>query len=66
MIVLQDVSRTCSIGGTEVHALTGIDLEVGRGLSTPGNTRARLPGRLIDRLGRTVRGQAEVLPDKRR
>ena len=31
MIVLQDVSRTYSIGGTEVHALTGIDLEVGRG-----------------------------------
>ena len=31
MIVLQDVSRIYSIGGTEVHALTGIDLEVSRG-----------------------------------
>ena len=31
MIVLQDVSRTYSIGGTELHALAGIDLEVGRG-----------------------------------
>ena len=31
MIVLQNVSRTYSIGGTEVHALAGVDLEVGKG-----------------------------------
>ena len=31
MIVLRNVSRSYSLGGTEVHALAGIDLEVGRG-----------------------------------
>ncbi len=31
MIILQNVSRSYSIGGTEVHALAGVDLEVGRG-----------------------------------
>ena len=31
MIVLQNVSRTYSIGGTEVHALAGVDLEVDKG-----------------------------------
>ena len=31
MIVLQNVSRTYSIGGTEVQALAGVDLEVDKG-----------------------------------
>ena len=31
MIVLQNVSRAYSIGGTEVHALAGVDLEVHKG-----------------------------------
>ena len=31
MIFLRDISRTYSIGGTAVHALAGVDLEVGRG-----------------------------------
>ena len=31
MIVLQNVSRTYSIGGTEVHALAGVDLQVDKG-----------------------------------
>ncbi len=31
MIVLQNVSRTYSIGGAEVHALAGVDLEVDKG-----------------------------------
>ena len=31
MITLQNVSRSYSIGGSEVHALAGVDLEVARG-----------------------------------
>ena len=31
MIFLRNISRTYSIGGTAVHALAGVDLEVGRG-----------------------------------
>ena len=31
MILLQQVSRSYSMGGTEVRALSGVDLEVGRG-----------------------------------